>query len=59
MGVPEIAAIFDTSTLIALFRAEPGADQAASFLSGGAVSSVNVAELRSRISDWAVPKTRL
>ncbi|MFL5260080.1 MAG: PIN domain-containing protein [Hyphomicrobiales bacterium] len=57
--MPEVAAVFDSSAIIALFRAEPGAAKAASFLSGGAVSSVNLAELRSKISDWAVPEMRL
>jgi PIN domain nuclease of toxin-antitoxin system len=44
--------VLDTSALISSFRREPGADMVDAAFSECAMSSVNVSEFLSKVSDW-------
>ena len=48
-------AVFDTSAILALIRAEPGWDRAAAALPGAVLCAVNAAELYSKLADWQMP----
>lgn len=44
--------IIDTAVVLALFRSEPGAAIAAGLIQGGQISSVNLSESASKLSDY-------
>lgn len=44
--------ILDSSAVLALMNGEPGADKVAAMINGAYVSSVNFAEIISRLNDW-------
>jgi PIN domain nuclease of toxin-antitoxin system len=46
-----MAAVFDASALLAMAFSEPGAEMAASYLTGGCVSAVNYSEAGAKLID--------
>jgi ribonuclease VapC len=47
--VPVVSSVFDASAVLAIFNAEPGSDQAIEFLEGAAISTVNLAEVVTKL----------
>jgi ribonuclease VapC len=50
--VPLVSGVFDTSAVLAIFNAEPGSDQAIESLKGAAISTVNLAEVVTKLLEW-------
>ena len=47
-----VTGIFDTSAILAIFNAEPGSEHAMEFLEGAAISTVNLAEIVTKLLEW-------
>jgi ribonuclease VapC len=48
-------AVLDTSAFLAVFKNEPGADKVVAVLHDCLISSVNAAEVHTKLSDWGLP----
>jgi PIN domain nuclease of toxin-antitoxin system len=48
-------AVLDTSAFLALFKGEQGADKVAAVMHDCVMSSVNAAEVHSKLADWGMP----
>lgn len=53
---PVIDCVFDASAVLALLQDEPGAEKVAAALPGSAISSVNLAEVVSKLTDKHMPE---
>ena len=50
-------AVLDTSAFLAVFKNEPGADKVTAVMHDCLMSSVNVAEVHTKLSEWGMPDT--
>jgi ribonuclease VapC len=48
-------AVLDTSAFLAVFKNEPGADRVVAVMHDCVMSSVNAAEVYSKLADWGMP----
>ena len=48
-------AVLDTSAFLAVFKNEPGADRVVAVMHDCVMSSVNVAEVYSKLAEWGMP----
>lgn len=51
--------VVDASAILALVRGEPGADIVSVRIAGSVVSSVNLAEVGTKLVDWGMPSAGL
>ena len=49
-------AVLDTSAFLAVFKNEPGADKVAAVMHDCVMSSVNAAEVYSKLTEWGMPE---
>ena len=48
-------AVLDTSAFLAVFKNEPGADRVVAVMHDCVMSSVNVAEVHTKLTEWGMP----
>lgn len=52
-------AVLDTSAVLAIFNQEPGAETIVRIVRQSAISTVNLAEIATKLNQWAVPPEQI
>lgn len=52
-------AVLDTSAVLAIFNQEPGAETIVGIVRQSAISTVNLAEIATKLNQWAVPPEQI
>ena len=55
LGSDMAIAVLDTSAFLAVFKSEPGADRVMAVMHDCVMSSVNAAEVHTKLAEWGMP----